>query len=189
MTEDAIRWVLLDRDGTLCERHHYLTHPDQVRLLPGVVTALQDLRDGGLRFVIVTNQSIIGRGLVSAQELQEINERLEILLLGFGIFIQGIFVCPHTPSDGCECRKPMPGLLERAASVHNFTRGSAVLIGDSCSDMSAGNAWGCRTIGISGPLLGPDCHATARVSDLPEAARTILEWSDPRHEPCDTRRT
>ncbi len=176
MTEDAIRWVLLDRDGTLCERHHYLTSPDQVRLLPGVATALQDLRDGGLRFVIVTNQSIIGRGIVSAQGLQEINERLEMLLLGIGISIQGIFMCPHTPSDGCECRKPMPALLERAASEHKFTRHSAVFIGDSCSDVAAGNAWGCRTIGISGPLLGPDCLPTARVHDLPAAARTILGW-------------
>ena len=189
MTEEQIRWVLLDRDGTLCERHHYLTRPDQVRLLPGVATGLQTLRDAGLRFVIITNQSIIGRGLVSPPQLQEINERLEVLLLRFGIVIQEIFVCPHTPSDGCTCRKPLPALLERAASEHSITRGSAVLIGDSCSDMAAGNDWGCRTIGISGPLLGPDCHATARVRDLTDAARTILEWNDLHHGPSDTRRT
>src|SRR5271166_4576848 len=109
------RFVALDRDGTIIVERQYLSDPEAVELLPGAAAGLRTMRNLGLGLVVVTNQSAVGRGYFDLARLDEIHGRLRELLAGEDVTIDGIYVCPHTPEDGCRCRKPLPILLKRAA--------------------------------------------------------------------------
>lgn len=174
------RYVLLDRDGTLIESHEYLDDPGKVRLLPRVVEGLRQLRRQGLGLVIVTNQSAIARGLLELERLEEIHGRLAELLAEEDLFLDGIYFCPHHPDDGCTCRKPATGLVERAARDLDFSPVEGFVIGDNVCDVEMGRALGATTLLVTSGygrqviernLAVPDLI----VADLLEGARAIRD--------------
>jgi D-glycero-D-manno-heptose 1,7-bisphosphate phosphatase len=143
------RWVFLDRDGTLNVSpppHEYVTDPADLDLLPGAGAAVARLNQAGLWVGVVTNQRAIARSLLATERLELIHERLRELLAQHGAHVDGIWVCPH--HDGtCDCRKPLPGLLLQAqAAVPGLDFARTAMVGDSASDIAAGQAVGTLTI-------------------------------------------
>ena len=171
--------VVLDRDGTLNVEVHYLSHPDQVELLPGVVDGLRALRSAGCRLVVVTNQSGIGRGYFDEARLTAIHDRLRGLLAEHDVVLDAIYHCPHRPDEGCSCRKPGPLLVERAGADLGFDPARVFVVGDKPCDIDLGRGLGARTIlvrtgyGASHEAAG-DAAADFVVDDLPGAARLII---------------
>jgi D-glycero-D-manno-heptose 1,7-bisphosphate phosphatase len=143
---DSRRFVILDRDGTIIEDREYLSDPQQVKLLPGAGAALRELRRMGFGLVVITNQSGIGRGFFDGDQLQRVHRRLKDMLRAEGVFLDGIYVCPHKPDDNCLCRKPKLGLLQKAAADLGFNIQDAVVIGDKASDIEMGRMAGAVTI-------------------------------------------
>jgi D-glycero-D-manno-heptose 1,7-bisphosphate phosphatase len=140
------RFALVDRDGTINEERHHLATPEEVALIPGSADALVRLRDLGLGIVVVTNQAEVGRGTLAPADLDRINERLTTLLADQGATVDAIEVCPHRPEDGCDCRKPKPGMALRAAERFGFAPEASVVIGDHLADLGMGRAIGATTI-------------------------------------------
>lgn len=140
------RFVLLDRDGTINEEREYLSDPAQVVLLPGAATGLRQMRALGLGLVVISNQAGIGRGKFDHAALDAVNARLHELLAAEGITLDGFYVCPHAPSEGCRCRKPAPGLVEDAARDLGFDPRDSFMIGDKAIDMALGRRVGATTI-------------------------------------------
>jgi len=174
------RFVVLDRDGTLIAERHYLSEPGQVELLPGVAGALRDLEGMGLGRVVVTNQSAVGRGYLDLGRLAEIHRRMEDLLRAEGASLDGIYFCPHLPEDGCRCRKPLPGLLERAAAELGFLPADSFVVGDKACDVGLGRAVGARTFlvrtGYGARLAAEGAVDADHVADdLPAAVRLIRQ--------------
>ena len=140
------RFVLLDRDGTIIVERNYLSDPDQVELLPHAVEGLRRLSLAGLGLIIITNQSAIGRGMFDITRLAQIHNRLIGLLESERITLDGIYVCPHRPEDGCDCRKPKQGLVVQAALELGFDPSATFVIGDNVADIQLGHAIGATTI-------------------------------------------
>ena len=140
------RLILLDRDGTVNEEVHYLARPDQLKLIPGVAAGIRQLNQAGFAVAIVTNQSGIARGFLSLATLQDIHQRLRDLLAAEEALIDGIFCCPHLPTDNCICRKPRPQLALDAARELNTTLTGAIVIGDKECDLLLGKAIQATTI-------------------------------------------
>ena len=138
--------VMLDRDGTIIVERNRLTDPDDVELLPNAAAGIARLRSWGFPVVIVTNQAVIGRGAIDEARLGVIHDRLRKLLAEAGAQVDGIFVCPHRPEDGCLCRKPAPGLLQAAARAHAADLGASFMVGDKQSDLEAGQRAGARCL-------------------------------------------
>lgn len=133
--------VFLDRDGVLIEnRRNYVRDWSQVAIFPNTPAALSSLQNAGYKIVIITNQSAIGRGLITIQTAEEINQRLAESLQRNGGHIDAIYMCPHRPEDSCECRKPKPGLLLQAADEMSLDLTRSWLIGDAWSDLLAAQA-------------------------------------------------
>ena len=172
------RFVLLDRDGTINEEVDHLSDPAQIELVPGSLEALRELRALGLGLIVVTNQANVGRGLLSEEQLSRIHARLASLLADGGVRLDAIYHCPHPPEDGCECRKPKPGMALAAAADHGFELSAAFVVGDHAADMGLGRAVGATTIFVmTGHGKGAPDHATERAdhvaADLREAAGII----------------
>ena len=147
------KWVILDRDGTLCKKLHYLTSAEQIEILPGVVEGLHKLTENNFRFIIITNQSPVGRNLITLDQLNKINNHLVEIFNNQGIKIEKVYSCPHTPEDNCFCRKPNIDLILKAQFEFDLNKSSTALIGDSDSDIQAGKNWGCRTIRLNSSRL------------------------------------
>ena len=148
-TVDSPRAIFLDRDGVLTrERHDYVRTAAQLEVLPGVGHALSDLRKMGFRLVVVTNQSVIGRGLASHEEMSRIHEKLLGELKREGVSVDAIYYCPHLPGEGCNCRKPEPGLILRAAKDLGIDISSSWMIGDKEIDIEAAKRAGCRGVRV-----------------------------------------
>ena len=175
------RFVLLDRDGTINEEIGYVLRPDELRLIPGAGVALRELRGLGLGLVVLTNQSPIGRGMLTLAELHEIHAHLTDLLAADGVTLDGIEFCPHRPNEGCACRKPGTLMVERAALALGFDPAAAWLVGDHGSDLRLGRAVGARTIlvrtghGDEELERGAGEDADHVVADLREAAAIIRD--------------
>jgi len=127
--------VYLDRDGTLNFDPGYLNQPEQLRLLPGAGQAVARLNRAGFKTVVLSNQSGLARGLITQDQLEAIHQRLRELLSEDSARLDGIFICPHHPDDGCACRKPAPGLVHRAQRELGVSADNAIVIGDKASDM------------------------------------------------------
>lgn len=140
------RFVLLDRDGTIIVEKNYLSHPDQIELLPGASDALKEFRKLGLGLVIITNQSGIGRNYFNLAILEKIHQKLTNLLLKNGVVLDDIYFCQHTPKDNCLCRKPKIELVEKAMKKHNFDPKLCFVIGDNKGDIELGKRIGAITI-------------------------------------------
>lgn len=176
--------MFLDRDGVLNrDAPGFVTRPDGLHILPGAAKAVALLKQAGFRVVVATNQSGVGRGLMTEDDLQAVHEKLLRELSAEGGRLDAIYYCPHTPWDGCDCRKPLPGMLLRASADHGLDLTRCYFIGDKPTDISAGKAAGCRTVLVlSGleptyrPEMFPDRpdHVCA---DVLEAALWVLEDS------------
>lgn len=151
--EKRVRCLFLDRDGVLNEQVEggYVMEWSNFVWRPGVVAALRDIEPSGLAKVIVTNQSCIGRGLTTADRIATIMERAVGVLDIAGVGLDAWYCCPHTPADGCACRKPRTGMLLAAATDLGIDLQSSYLIGDSSTDIEAGKAAGCQTWRIQTP--------------------------------------
>jgi D-glycero-D-manno-heptose 1,7-bisphosphate phosphatase len=133
--------VFFDRDGTINEEAGYLSNPEDLSLIKGAAEAVKRLNTLGIKVIVISNQSGVGRGYFSEEDLARVNRRLTELLSYSGARIDAIYYCPHHPEDNCECRKPRPGLLKKAAMEHSVDLGRSYVVGDKNSDVElAGNA-------------------------------------------------
>jgi D-glycero-D-manno-heptose 1,7-bisphosphate phosphatase len=175
------RFVLLDRDGTINVERDHILDPADLELVAGAIEGLRELRMLGLGLLVVTNQSAVGRGWITEEQLEVIHDRLRSLLGAGGVELDGIYVCPHRPDEGCECRKPKPGLALRASKTHGFDPTRAFVVGDHRSDVVMGRRLGARTIllrtghGEEELALGAGAFADHIVPDLREAASVIRD--------------
>ncbi len=138
--------VFLDRDGTVITDAGYLSDPDGVVLEPGAADALRRLSTAGFGLIFITNQSGIGRGMMTQAQSDAVHQRTLETLAAAGVAVTGSYICPHAPWDACACRKPSPLLLQQAAAEHGIEFSGSFMIGDKKSDLDAGRAAGCRTI-------------------------------------------
>ncbi len=139
------RAVFVDRDGVICRnRSDYVKSWEEFVFLPGALEALTELARTDLYIVIVTNQSAINRGIVSAETVEEINSRMVLAIEAAGGRVDRVMYCPHRPDEHCACRKPQPGMLVMAAEDLGLDLAHSYLIGDAETDMQAGRAVGCR---------------------------------------------
>lgn len=139
--------IFLDRDGVINQnRSDYVKSWAEFVFLPGALDALAQLATLGLPIVVLTNQSPIARGLLAETTLQEMHRRMVDEIQSRGGRIDGVYYCPHHPNAHCACRKPQPGMLLRAGAERNLDLSRSVFIGDSASDMEAGQSAGCRGI-------------------------------------------
>lgn len=143
--------IFLDRDGTVIHDTGYIGDPDLVEFLPGVLPALRCLQDDGYLLVVVSNQSGIGRGVITQQQYEEVALRIGQRLREQGVSV-ATYYCPHSPDERCECRKPSPSLLIRAASELAIDLSRSFMIGDRHTDVEAGAAAGCKTILLRSPF-------------------------------------
>jgi D-glycero-D-manno-heptose 1,7-bisphosphate phosphatase len=168
----ARRALFVDRDGTLIVDAHYPRDPAQVAPLPGALDALRALQ-ARFALVIVSNQSGIGRGLVTRDEARAVHARVVELFGRAGVAFAGAYYCPHDPGAGCACRKPAPGLLLNAARELDLDLAGSVMLGDKPSDVAAGRAAGCRHALRFGPPDGDDTDRSPRCADWPAVAALL----------------
>jgi histidinol-phosphate phosphatase family protein len=167
-----VRAVLFDRDGTLVHDVPYNGDPALVRPVAGARRALQRLRGAGLRVGLVTNQSGIARGLLTAAAVRAVNDELQRQVGGFDT----VAVCPHGPDEGCGCRKPAPGLVLEAAGALGLRPDETVVVGDIGADVDAAAAAGARSILVPTPVTRPDevQQAPLVAPDLDAAVDLVL---------------
>ncbi len=168
-----MKLVIVDRDGTLCvEREGYIQSPDEWEPLPGALDAIARLNHAGYHVVIAANLPGLGRGLFDMATLNAIQAKMNKQLAAVGGRVEAIFYCPHTPDDGCSCRKPLPGLFLQIGERYKVDLRQVPAVGDSVRDMQAAAAAGCvphlvRTGKHAPPpgALPPDFPAHTRVHD------------------------
>lgn len=164
--------ILFDRDGTLIVDVPYNGDPDRVVPMPTASAALRRLRAAGVRTGVVSNQSGIARGLLSAAQVQRVNERVERLLGPFDVWLS----CPHGPADDCAFRKPRPGMILAAADALSLPPADLAVIGDIGSDVAAATAAGARAVLVPTSATRPEEIAAAAVvaHDLEDAVELLL---------------
>jgi len=183
----ANRFVILDRDGTINAECKYLSQPEQVELLPGAASGLRQMRALGLGLILITNQSSVGRGYFDYPRLESIHQRLRDLLAVEGVVLDAIYVCPHTPEDDCDCRKPKTGLLEQAGRDYGFDPLTCFVVGDKAVDIELGQRAGATTFLVrTGYGAELEREGTVRpdyvVDDLEQAAQVIEGLLEEKHE-------
>jgi D-glycero-D-manno-heptose 1,7-bisphosphate phosphatase len=147
------RGLFLDRDGTVIEDLGYLTDPEQVRLLPEAAEALAGLHAEGWKLFIVSNQSGVGRGLITPDQMEAVQQRFLETMRKHGIEITASYLCVHSPDEHCECRKPSPYFVRLAAEEHGVNLSASWMIGDRAGDILCGRNAGCSTIWIRNGLF------------------------------------
>ncbi len=178
--------VFLDKDGTLIEDVPYNVDPAQIRLERGALEGLRLLQEAGFHLIVVSNQPGVAHGYFLQSALVGVETRLRELLAAGGVALEGFYHCPHHPEGSvadharvCDCRKPQPGMLRRAAEEHGIDLARSWMVGDILNDVEAGRRIGCRTVLLDNghetewllsQLRRPDHVA----SDLAAAARIIL---------------
>ncbi len=175
--------ILLDRDGVINrERPDYVKNWAEFEFLPGVLEALRRLAALEWPILVITNQSAIGRGIVTSTTVHDIHRRMIAAVEAAGGRVDAVFVCPHHPDDACECRKPRPGLLYQAARQFQLRLADCYFVGDTMADYQAARAAGCRPIlvqsgrqGAQLPQLLDDAAAVPLVANLQAAVTLILE--------------
>ncbi len=167
-----LKLVILDRDGTInVDSDEFIKSPEEWHPIEGALEAISRLNHAGYRVVVATNQSGLGRGLMDVASLNAIHAQMNKQLSKVGGRIDAIFYCPHAPDEGCQCRKPAPGLLEQIAERYGVSLDGVPFVGDSVRDMHAAQAGGCRPhlvltgkpMGLLGQSLPPDYPAHTRV--------------------------
>ncbi|MBV8074298.1 MAG: HAD family hydrolase [Candidatus Eremiobacteraeota bacterium] len=163
--------AFLDRDGVLIEDTGFIGDPSAIRILPDVSRALRRLEDAGFARIVVTNQSGVARGFFDLDAVQRVNSALAEHLATDGARIDAFYVCPHHDEE-CECRKPLPGLVQRAVAEHGLRLAGSAVVGDRGSDIALAHAVGIPGILVDSvyPYAGPD--PDLRVASLNEA----VDW-------------
>lgn len=139
--------VFLDRDGVInYDRADYVRQWAEFEFCPGSLEAIARLTAAGWEIYVITNQSAVGRGLMPLRRLHDINTKMQLAIGRVGGRIEGIQVCPHSPDDRCQCRKPQPGMLLKAAAKWGLDLKRSYFVGDSVRDIQAGHQAGCTTI-------------------------------------------
>ena len=181
------RYVVLDRDGTLNVEKQYLCDPAELELIPGAIEGLRLLQKHGFGLVVISNQSGIGRGIVSKDVVEAINARLTGLLQREGVKLDGIYYCPHSPDQHCSCRKPSPSMIYQAGKELNFDPAESFVVGDKCSDVEMGKRANAVTILVLtgyGKQQPMQQRADFVAEDLRQAAAMIVQVSR-RQTPSD----
>jgi len=138
--------VFLDRDGTIAEEVGYLNHASRFRMFPFVAQAIRRLNEAKLPVLVVTNQSGIGRGYFPESLVHAVHDLMTQQLKAAGAHVDGVYYCPHTGNDGCDCRKPKPGMLQRAAREHILDLSRSFVVGDRYGDVEVARRVGSRGI-------------------------------------------
>jgi D-glycero-D-manno-heptose 1,7-bisphosphate phosphatase len=178
-----VRHVILDRDGVLNEEapaNGYITRPEAWRWLPGSLRALALFARAGIRVSIATNQSGVGRGLMTSQDLDAVHARMCREAAAAGGRIDALFACPHAPGAGCRCRKPAPGLIEDAIAASNLPPSQTLVVGDAGRDLEA-----ARAAGVAAALVltgkgraaadSLDCKEVLVYDDLLALAQALVD--------------
>jgi D-glycero-D-manno-heptose 1,7-bisphosphate phosphatase len=173
------RAVFLDKDGTLVVDIPYNIDPEKIELAPFAADALKLLQDHGYKLIVVSNQSGIARGYFTEADLEPVILKIDQLLNPAMITLHDFYYCPHLENGACDCHKPQPGMLLRAAREHNIDLANSWMIGDILDDVEAGKKAGCRTVLINNGnetewLLHAKRKPTFIVNNLKEAAELIL---------------
>jgi len=177
---EAEKLLILDRDGVInYDSAEYIKSPEEWRPLPGSLEAIAALGAAGYKIVVVSNQSGVGRGLLSEATLERIHAKMKAAIRQAGGEVAGVYYCPHRPDDGCHGRKPQTGLLERAAEELGDPLTGAALIGDKAADLELARRWGARPIlvrtGYGEQTLAGDADPELAVfADLAEAAAALI---------------
>ncbi len=160
------RAVFLDRDGTIIEERGLITKKEEIKLFPYSAEAIKLLNSLGLLVIIVTNQPQVARGLCTEKDVEELNKHVVNLLNKHGAKVDAVYYCPHHPERKyggnlkyrvpCDCRKPAPGMLLKAAQEYRINLNASFMIGDSTRDIAAGKNAGCRTILVKTGYAGRD---------------------------------
>ena len=140
------RAAFLDRDGTICEEMGYVNHVDRLQIFPFAAAAIRQLNDAQVPVIVVTNQSGVARDIFPESLVHQVHKKMISELSAGGARIDAIYFCPHKTEDACECRKPNPGLLERAAREHALDLAASWVVGDRYADLEMGHAAGSRGI-------------------------------------------
>jgi D-glycero-D-manno-heptose 1,7-bisphosphate phosphatase len=165
------RLALIDRDGTIIVDKVYLRDPDGIEFTPSAIEGLRLLRDAGFALALITNQSGIARGFFDAATLGRIHDRLQSMLAAEGLRLEAIYFCPHGPDDGCDCRKPAPGMVTKAMRDLGFRPDEVVLIGDSDADMGAAAAADVKGVRVA---AGGSSTSVSAAHDFLDAARRAV---------------
>jgi D-glycero-D-manno-heptose 1,7-bisphosphate phosphatase len=182
------RAIIMDRDGTVCEEVGYVNHVDRVRLLPRSAAAIRAANEAGFQTVVVTNQAGVARGYFAESLVDEVHDRVRELLAEQGARLDGIYYCPHHPDVGppayrkeCACRKPSPGMLERARDEMGIDLRTSYMIGDSVKDLGAGHRAGTTNVlvltGYGKGELTYQSHAwRVKPDHVAEDLHAAVEW-------------
>ena len=140
--------LFIDRDGTIIKQidGYYISSIEQIELIENIFPAILMLQNEGYLLIIVTNQAGINKGILSNEQVDEINQHIIQLLKKQGIDISAVYVCPHKPEEQCKCRKPQPGLLLKAAKEYNIDLENSIIIGDTDKDTEAGLNAGLKKV-------------------------------------------
>ncbi|HKM22664.1 MAG TPA: HAD-IIIA family hydrolase, partial [Lachnospiraceae bacterium] len=177
--------IFLDRDGTLNVNVGLLTDIEQLELIPGTAEAVRKINQSGYLAILITNQPVIAKGMVSLPELKQMHDKLETLLGNEGAYLDAIYYCPHHPDRGfegerieykieCDCRKPKPGMILKAAEKYNISLKESYMIGDTERDILSGKAAGCMTVYV-GTDVSEAADADKVYPDVLCAVQDILE--------------
>jgi D-glycero-D-manno-heptose 1,7-bisphosphate phosphatase len=142
--------IFLDRDGVINkERKDYVKTIDELEIFENISWCIQQLKKNNYLVIVITNQSVINRGLINTKKIDEIHAEIQRYLTKFNTKIDAFYFCPHRPDENCFCRKPNPGLILQASNDFNIDLKSSWMIGDNESDMLSGQNAGCRTIKLN----------------------------------------
>jgi D-glycero-D-manno-heptose 1,7-bisphosphate phosphatase len=181
------KFIFLDRDGVINrDSPNYIKSWSEFEFLPGSLTALKQLNLNGFAAIIITNQSAVNRNLISRTELETIHAMMKNRIQSQGGEIKDIFFCPHTPEDGCDCRKPKPGLIYKATKKYRIDLSRSIMVGDSVRDIECAWTAGCEYAvlvktgyGVTAEksLAERGIFADYVAADLYEAAQWIMALS------------
>jgi D-glycero-D-manno-heptose 1,7-bisphosphate phosphatase len=181
--------VILDRDGVLnreAEGAGYVREPAQFHWLPGALEALAILRRAGVYLTVATNQSGVGRGLMTLAQLEAVHERMRSEAAGHGASLDAVLFCPHAPDEGCACRKPAPGLIREALARSGFSAEESIVVGDDQRDLEAASRAGVRAAlvrtgkGRRTELSLPTASEVPTYDDLSQLAHALVEAHEHR---------
>jgi mannose-1-phosphate guanylyltransferase/phosphomannomutase len=187
------RAIFLDRDGVINEEHDHITAPDMVKLLPGAVEAIKKINRSDYLAIVITNQPMIAKGFATENDLDRIHAKLETLLGVGHAYLDRVYYCPHHPEKGfsgerpelkiqCDCRKPFPGMVFRAASDYNIDIKNSIMVGDQTADIQTGINAGCKTVLVKTGYAGNDgkyiCRPDAAANTLSDAVDSILSGQE-----------
>ncbi|ACS79041.1 D-glycero-beta-D-manno-heptose 1,7-bisphosphate 7-phosphatase [Maridesulfovibrio salexigens] len=173
-----MKYILLDRDGTIIVDKHYLNDPEGVELFTNTAEGLKAMQNAGYKLLVTTNQSGIGRGYYSEKDMHAVNARMAELLAEHGIEFKAVYFCPHAPDQDCDCRKPAPGMFDQAIAEFGINPEECYVIGDKLCDVELGKARKAKSILVrtgKGLKEEPKCVGKADyiADDLLDAAEFI----------------